>query len=268
MGDRDSKDSRIHVESEVNLCGSGCKRRLDEHDMLINKLILKHQQLTTSFQHLKAGHQELCDSNENRGRAVFKLVADSKMQHRLFMRNLDDARSSVETTRSSVETELITLNQTFNDLHGQVEALEQSLCGHVEALEQSLKSQRVDHSSLTADYSMCTEELCRRMKSLEVELETKRSEDFLFMADCQVRDEAHDRNLHDIRSSVETLMYKQMRTLEESFEAKISECNREAFIRDSWRSRALSDTQFSNQCWNVNGRPDKNLKRVRAVPVA
>jgi len=164
------------------------------------------------------------------------------------------------------------------------------LCGKVEAWEQSLKSQRVDHTSLTADYSVLNtsmlkefdtlgrtiDKLCRKMKSVEVELEKKRSEDSLFVADCQARDEAHVRNLDDLRLSVETLIHEQMANLEEALKAKISKCNSKVeayhgeFVSsqiDSWHSRAFSDTQFSNQCYTVKCGPDKKLINRARAPV-
>jgi len=250
--------------------------------MLIDKLFLKHQQLTASFQHSKAGHQELCNSNENYGYDVLTLVAEM--------------RNELNDTRLSMETEVNTLNQKFNDL-----------CGLVEALEQSVKLQRVDHSSLTADDSVLntsmlkefdtlgrnTDELCRRMKSLEVELETKKSKDSVFMADCLVKDEAHGRNLNRLRGKVQALeqSLKSQRVDHNSLtaddsalntsmlkefdkKAKISKCNSKVeayhgeFVFsqiDSWHSPAFLDTQFSNQCYNLKGGPDKKLiKRARA----
>jgi len=116
------------------------------------------------------------------------------------------------------------------------------------------------------------DELCRRMKSVEVELETKSSEDSF-----QVRDEAHVRNLDDIRSSLGTLIHTQMVKLEEALKAKISKCNAKVeayhgeFVSsqiDRWRSRAFLDTQLSNQCYNAKGGTDKKIIKRVGAPVS
>lgn len=151
------------------------------------------------------------------------------------------------------------------------------LCQKVQTWEKALKSQKGDHSSLTADHSALNnlmlkefdtfghtiDELCRRMKSMERE-------------HFHARDEAPVCNLDDIRLSLETLIHKQMAKLEEALKAKISKCNAKVegyhgeFVSsqiDKWRSRAFLDTQLSNQCYNAKGGTDKKISKRTRAPV-
>jgi len=117
---------------------------------------------------LKATHEELCHCSENRGHVVSQLVTDSEVQH-----------AGLMLLHSSMEKELNTLNHDFDEMHE-----------HLETLRERFESQRIEHTSLTADCDVWynsvggeyntlgqdSEELCRRMKSQEEEFDAKNIE--------------------------------------------------------------------------------------------
>jgi len=156
----------------IDFCCSESKSRLDEHHIFINRLVFQYQELAASVEELKAGHDKLCHCSENRGHVVSELVRDSEVQHAELMHMF-------EGLHSSMETELNMLNHDFNEMQE-----------HLETLREQFESQRIEHTSLTADCGVwCSsmrrefntlgqdnEELCRRMKSLEEEFDAKNIE--------------------------------------------------------------------------------------------